>query len=225
MREAGRLPSSEREVASMLRAVRLLREEGLLDWTGGALSVRTDDGPLVTRGGSARAFWELTAEDVILCPPRQSPSTRRGGRPPVGMEVHHAIYSLFPACGAVLHSHAGTAYVASCLSSGLRGLPPLEPIGEVPVLGRPAVHSGVGGTEARASRERCVLIPELAALAAERGNVLREHGLAFMDHAHGVYVLASNVDGALTEMARVEAGARVWLAALHADGGGQGRYA
>ncbi|MER7682146.1 class II aldolase/adducin family protein [Streptomyces sp. NPDC096934] len=212
-------------MASILRAVRLLREERLLDWTGGALSVRTDDGPLVTRGGSARAFWELTAEDVILCPPRKKPSTCRGPRPPIGLGVHHAIYSLFPECGAVLHSHAGTAYVASCLSPGLRGLPPIESIGEVPVLGRPAAHSGVGGRNARASRESGVLIPELAALAIERGNALREHGLAFMDHAHGVYVLASHLDGALTEIARVEAGARVWLAALHADGGGQERHA
>ncbi|MFJ4002187.1 class II aldolase/adducin family protein [Streptomyces sp. NPDC090023] len=215
-------------MADILKAVRLLREERLLDWTGGALSVRTDDGPLVTRGGSARAFWELTAEDVILCPPGENPSAARGLRPPIGLEVHHAIYAHFPECGAVLHSHAGSAYLASCLSSGLKDLPPLEPIGEVPVLGRPDAHSDAGAPDARAARaarEGGVLIPELAALAMERGSALREHGLAFMDHAHGVYVLAKDLAGALTEMARVEAGARLWLAAGRADGGDEAQHA
>ncbi|MFK4108052.1 class II aldolase/adducin family protein [Streptomyces sp. NPDC002176] len=212
-------------MADILRAVRLLREERLLDWTGGALSVRTDDGPLLTRGGSARAFWELTAGDVILCPPGENPSAARGLRPPIGLEVHHAIYALFPECGAVLHSHAGAAYLASCLSPGLKGLPPLEPIGEVPVLGRPVAYSDAGDPDARAIRESGVLIPELAALASERGSALREHGLAFLDHAHGVYVLARNLPGALTEMARVDAGARLWLAVGRADGGGGARHA
>ncbi|MET7676559.1 class II aldolase/adducin family protein [Streptomyces seoulensis] len=212
-------------MADILKAVRLLREERLLDWTGGALSVRTDDGPLVTRGGSARAFWELTAEDVILCPPGENLSAARGLRPPIGLEVHHAIYALFPECGAVLHSHAGASYLASCLSSGLKGLPPLEPIGEVPVLGRPVAHFDAGDPEARAVRERGVLIPELEALAVERRGALQEHGLAFLDHAHGVYVLAKNAAGALTEMARVDAGARLWLAEGRVDGGGQARHA
>ncbi|MER5465841.1 class II aldolase/adducin family protein [Streptomyces sp. NPDC002668] len=198
--------------ADLVSAVRLLRSERLLDWTGGALSARGKDAILISRGGAARKFWLLDDTDIMSWPysgaPRESAS-----RPPLGAVVHQCIYRRFPWCRAVVHSHAGDCFLTSCLSTGLKASPPTESLGEIPNLGdSKGGGGGAGGRAAgrRAERERDILLPQIVELAERRGGEMKEHGLAFLDHGHGIYVLGRSLPEALTDLAKAEAGCRLW---------------
>ncbi|MFF3684502.1 class II aldolase/adducin family protein [Streptomyces sp. NPDC002187] len=201
--------------ADLVSAVRLLRSERLLDWTGGALSARGKDAMLISRGGAARKFWLLDDNDIMSWPYSGVPH-ESAPRPPLGVAVHQCVYRHFPWCTAVVHSHAGDCFLTSCLSTGLKASPPTETLGEIPNLGDSKGGSGGAGTSGglsiirRAERERDVLLPQIVELAEQRGGEMAEHGLAFLDHGHGIYVLGRSLSEALTDLAKAEAGCRLW---------------
>ncbi|MFD6567978.1 class II aldolase/adducin family protein [Micromonospora profundi] len=203
--------AEEREgVAS---AVRQLRIEHLLDWTGGAVSQRLDNMRMViTPGGGARRRWEISANDLLVVDVLAPPSSVIP-RPPIGTAIHSFIYREVPGVGAIVHTHAGAAYLASCFcDSSLGSLPPTAHLGEIPVLGLTlddGRHDSTPTTQA--SWVEQVTIPQAAQHLTEWKTAISTRGVAFLDFGHGAYTAASSLGAAIIDLARLERACQLWL--------------
>lgn len=195
---------------SLCDAVAALRSERLIDWTGGAVSVRLNSSAfLTTPGGSARRFWRLDPSDML----RLSLGCVRHDsvpRPPIGVSLHAYLYMKLRNLRAIVHTHAGASFIVSCIAfGGLPSLPPTGPLGVVPMIGLAGLPSHTIETQ-HAWIEQ-VTIPEIERLADGWDVALQDQGVAFLDYEHGVYVLGGSLEGALIDLARVEASAALWL--------------
>lgn len=192
---------------------RLLVGHGLLDFTGGAISTRVDAGHhAITPGGSARRLWSLQPSDIVVV-------SRTGRDPdvrlPLGAALHARLYEELPALDSIIHTHAGEAFVASCLEMPLfPRLPPTEPLGDIRTLGLPSRvgQQPSGATETRAGVEEWVemkTLGELRDLLPKWRQQIEHRGVVFLDYQHGAYVLGRDMNAAVVDLARLESSAGI----------------
>ena len=201
---------------------------GLIETTGGGLSVRTDNGDIIiTATGSAFARWKITPRDMTVISSTGELRERTSGIAPVGALIHMAAYDMFPDCGAVVHAH--NAYVLAFASLGM-GIPScvnqLDTLGEVPCLiaddtavkgdvlrgesGAPLVQlpDGIAQRPEIAAVDTYQLIPQLREKLGSRAEELKRHGLACAVYRHGAFAFARGLTEAVENLARVEMSAR-----------------
>lgn len=94
---------------------RWLDGKGWAPATSGNYSARLDDGSFAVTV-SGRHKGRLTRDDVM----RVDADGRSldGGKPSAETDLHLALYRMFPACGAVLHSHSPAAVGLSRATAG-----------------------------------------------------------------------------------------------------------
>lgn len=177
----------------------LLADRGLAHGRTGNLSVRTDDGVLVTPTGAALG---ALAEDGL------SSTDHRGallsGPPPTKeLPLHLAVYRARPEVRAVVHLHSTCAVAVSLLrdTDPDDAIPPLTPyyvmrVGSLPVVpylrpGDPALAEAAAGPLARS---RCLLLAH-----------------------HGTVAGGATLAEAAEAAEEIEAAARLWLAVRSHD--------
>ncbi|MGC7102812.1 class II aldolase/adducin family protein [Amycolatopsis lurida] len=201
---------------------------GLIETTGGGLSVRADNGDIiVTATGSAFARWKVSPRDMAVISATGELRERTGGLAPVGALIHMAAYEMFPDCRAIVHAH--NAYVLAFASLGM-GIPScvnqLDTLGEVPCLiaddtavkggvlsgesDRPLVElpDGIAQRPEIAAVDTYQLIPQLKEKLGPRAGELKRHGLACVLYRHGAFAFARGLTEAVENLARVEMSAR-----------------
>lgn len=213
-----RLESRSAERLILLEAVNDLRRERLLDWTGGAISLRVGSSAmLITPGGSARRLWKLLTQDLIYLP-LHALRTSTGQRLPIGTALHQFLYRELPDVNAIVHTHAGCCYTASCLASaGLPILAPTSPLGDVPCISdSPSNEHNRPSTQTDWVTD--VTIPAVSRYMPLWVETTRKRGVVFFDRDHGAYTLGRSVDAALVDLARLESSSRLWLQANNGRG-------
>jgi ribulose-5-phosphate 4-epimerase/fuculose-1-phosphate aldolase len=205
-----------------------MKTYGLIDPSGGALSMRcSQDHMVITTTTAAFERWHLNKEDFIVLDLNGNVVEMSRELGPSGTPIHMAIYSLFPRCRAVVHSHAPYSLAFACLG---RSVPPttnlLETLGEVPCLyaddasikrqfrENPFPVEMPPGMACRpdvAAINVLHIIPQLREKMLPREEELSSHGLAFTIYRHGVVAFARNLDEACENLVRVETSARAYI--------------
>lgn len=104
---------------SLLAACRRIAAAGLNDGAAGNLSLRCDDGMLITPSGLP---WdELAAEDFVRM--RFDGATQGARAPSSEWRFHRDLYTTRPEFGAVIHTHAPFCTALACLH---RAIPPFH---------------------------------------------------------------------------------------------------
>ena len=96
---------------SIVEAGKILYQKGLVAGNAGNMSVRVEEGFLITASGSC--LGRLTEEDIVLVDKK---GRIKGKRPSVETPLHQMIYKQREDVGAIIHTHSPFAIVA-----GLRG--------------------------------------------------------------------------------------------------------
>ncbi|MEV7548422.1 class II aldolase/adducin family protein [Amycolatopsis sp. NPDC089917] len=218
----------EAERQLLVESINDMARWGLIETTGGGLSVRADNGDIiVTATGSAFARWKVTPRDMTVISATGELRERTGGVAPVGALIHMAAYEMFPDCRAIVHAHS--AYVLAFASLGM-GIPScvnqLDTLGEVPCLiaddtavkggvlsgesERPEVElpDGIAQRPEIAAVDTYQLIPQLKEKLGPRADELKRHGLACVLYRHGAFTFARGLTEAVENLARVEMSAR-----------------
>jgi ribulose-5-phosphate 4-epimerase/fuculose-1-phosphate aldolase len=201
---------------------------GLIETTGGGLSVRAANGDIIiTATGSAFARWRITPRDMTVISATGEMRERTSGVAPVGALIHMAAYEMFPDCRAIVHVHS--PYVLAFASLGM-GIPScvnqLDTLGEVPCLiaddtalkrgvvaGTPEqplvkLPDGIAQRPDIAAVDTYQLIPQLREKLGPRADELKRHGLACVLYRHGAFTFARGLTEAVENLARVEMSAR-----------------
>jgi len=171
---------------------RYLNQRGLAPGGSGNLSLKVDDGFLVTPTGYRLAF--LKAETLA----RLDEQGRHvaGDKPTKEIPVHLAFYRTHPECKAVVHLHAPQSMALSCLG-GLDSDSPLPPL-------TPYFVMRVG---------RLGMLPYFAPGAAELAAAVEESGRfdALLLRNHGLLIGGKNLDDAVANAEELEESARIFL--------------
>ncbi|WUI03948.1 class II aldolase/adducin family protein [Spirillospora sp. NBC_00431] len=220
---------AEREL--LVDTINDMMRVGLLDITGGALSVRTGNGDIImTTTGSAFRRWKVAPHDMVVISRDGEVVERTGNLAPVGALFHMAIYDLFPDAGAAVHAHAAHALAFASLGLGVPSCAnQLDTLGEVPCLvaddtaikkavmdGTPeaprvTLPDGIVQRADIAAVDKLHLVPQLKEKLGPRADEVKRHGLAFVLYRHGAFTFARNLHEAVENMARVEKSARTAL--------------
>ncbi|RCG31954.1 class II aldolase/adducin family protein [Sphaerisporangium album] len=223
----------------LLHLAEQLQRWDLLNPSGGALSMRLDDGNiLMSTAGSAFHRWNIGVRDFIALTPGGQIVDRTGGLGAAATTTHLAIYRRFPAAGACLHAH--TPYALAFASLGI-AVPAvtnrLDILGEVPCLAADDTSVKRGfiadpvpldlpeGMTPRAEAAAVNLLhiePQIERVLGARESELAHHGLAFLLYRHGVFVFARTGEEAFDNLARVEEAARTALLQAVLGGGRDG---
>jgi ribulose-5-phosphate 4-epimerase/fuculose-1-phosphate aldolase len=176
---------------------RSLFERGLTHGSTGNLSVRTEEGFLLTPTGSSLGALDparlsvLDARGVHL---RGDPATKEA-------ELHLAVYRARPKDTAVVHLHSTHSVAVSILADTdpANAMPPLTAyyamrIGTLPVLP--------------------YLPPGDSALADAVGHAARRHHAVLLAN-HGPVVAGTSLSAAADAIEELEATARLWLMVRH----------
>ncbi len=165
-----------------------MNASGLNQGTSGNLSVRCEDGFLITPSGLDYAG--LTTQDLVLM---DLNGNSRGARKPSSeWRFHAAVYQHRPEAGAVLHAHPVNCSTLACLNKGI-----------------PAFHYMVavaGGRDIRCADYATFGTPELSDAVIE---ALAGRKACLMAH-HGLTCLEKNLPKALALAIEVEHLARVY---------------
>jgi ribulose-5-phosphate 4-epimerase/fuculose-1-phosphate aldolase len=193
--------------AEIVAATARLRAERLLDWTGGALSARSEpDRMTITPAGAARRHWVVSEPDLVDVPLRDGPA----GTAPAGPRstgLHAALHRQVPSAAVVVHTHAGSMFLASCLARAeLPVLPPTRKFGAIPLTG-----TAQEGAATDQERTRSTVREVEGLLPAWVGRLYRD-SFVFLDREHGAYAFSSSFDLALVALAKLEASCALWLA-------------
>lgn len=123
--------------ADLVKWGKSLFDRGLTAGSSGNISVKVDDGLLVTPTNSCLGF--LDADRIS----KLDPAGRHvAGDPPTKeLPLHRAVYEARPSAGAIVHLHSTYATLLSCLADTdpEDAIPPITPyavmrLGKVPVL-------------------------------------------------------------------------------------------
>jgi L-fuculose-phosphate aldolase len=147
----------------LLETARRMSTLGLAPGTSGNVSIRLDDGMLITPSGVA--YDEMTQGELVEVDGR---GRARGGPPPsTEWRMHQGLYASRPEVGAIVHTHSRHATALSCLR---RGIPAFHYM--VAIAGgddiRCAAYATFGTAELAASAA--------AALAGRKACLLANHG-------------------------------------------------
>ena len=154
---------------------RQVYEEGLVRYTSGNASMRTDNGILITRSGSC--LGNIKRADLVFC----NYEGETGGKPSTELPFHLALYQEREDVNIVLHFQSPFATALSCLD---RNLGPFDVIPEVTYyigsdkIGRVSYHHP--GSEALAE----------GVMKAAQNNII-------LLNRHGVIAVGSSEDEVL----------------------------
>ncbi len=176
----------------LVAAARRMVDLGLTRGTSGNVSVRGDDGLLITP--SAIPYDRMEAADVV---PMAWDGTPTGaGKPSTEWRIHRDVLAARPSVGAVVHAHPPYATALACLGRDI-----------------PAFHYMVavgGGTSIRC-----------APYATFGTQALSDHALAALDSRdvcllgnHGILALGADLDSALALALEVETLSEMYVNAL-----------
>lgn len=174
---------------SIIKAARYMRSSGMIRGTSGNVSVRVDEGVLITPSGMD--YDLLRAEDICLV--SLEGEVLEGGRPSSETPLHLAVYAARADVGAVVHSHSKFSTVMASLCETL-----------------PAVT--VPGCEFWPVRSAGFYLPGSAELAAAAVEALGDGSAALLEH-HGLICAAATLDKAMSAAEYVEENAEIayWL--------------
>ncbi len=168
---------------AVLATARTMGTERLNRGAAGNVSVRHDDGFLITPTGMAYEACE--PEDVVFVGLGGKPSGRR--KPSSEWRFHHDIYTARPEAGAIVHAHAPFAVSLACMGCGI---PPFH-----------YMIARFGGSDVRCADYATFGTQELSnaivAAMADRCACLMAH--------HGMVVFGRDLDGALALAVELEA--------------------
>lgn len=218
----------EAERDLVCNAVTRLKDWGLLDMTGGAVSVRAADGSiLVTPSGTSFRAWQMVPSDVIALSPQGEIVDRSSRLAASGAQLHLAIYEAFGHVSAVVHCHAPYSLVFASLGMPVPSVTnQADTLGEIPCLiaddaaVKERVRSGQltvpvpAGIVQRPDVNAVnltQLIPQLRDHFLPRAHEITRHGLAFTIYRHGAVTMARGLYEATENLARVEVSARTAL--------------
>lgn len=146
----------------LLDTARRMAALGLAPGTSGNVSIRVDDGMLITPSGVS--YDEMTREELVEV---DGHGRTRGGAPSTEWRLHQGLYASRPEVAAIVHTHSRHATALSCLR---RGIPAFHYM--VAIAGgddiRCAAYATFGTAELAASAA--------AALAGRRACLLANHG-------------------------------------------------
>ena len=121
----------------------LIHAKGLVSGSGGNISLRCDDGILITPSG--RSLESLKEEDLVLLQMDGSYTCPNGGIPSKEWRMHLACYHARPDVSALVHVHSSNAVAVSCMkdADSSCAIPVYTPgysmrVGELPLLHRRA---------------------------------------------------------------------------------------
>jgi ribulose-5-phosphate 4-epimerase/fuculose-1-phosphate aldolase len=191
---------SERDVSdaqetreSIVRWGRSLFERGLTPGSSGNISVRLDDGYLMTPTNSCLGFLDASR----LARLDREGHRLSGDAPTKELPLHFAYYQSRPTARAVVHLHSTYATALSCLADTdpEDAIPPITPyvvmrVGRVPVL--PYTKPGS---------------PAIAPLISARAT---DHAAILLAN-HGPVVAASSLEAAVFQIEEVEETAKLVL--------------
>lgn len=176
---------------TLLATARAMNDSGLNRGTSGNLSLRHEDGMLITPSGVP--YDELRPEDIVFVDER---GAARGMRPSSEWRFHHDIYRLRPAARAILHAHPVHCTALACLN---------RPI--------PAFHYMVAVAGGRDIR--CAPYATFGTQALSDGVLQALEGRrACLMANHGLLCFAATAPQALDLALEIEQLARTYLAAL-----------
>ena len=117
----------------------LIHAKGLVSGSGGNISLRCDDGILITPSG--RSLESLKEEDLVLLQMDGSYTCPNGGIPSKEWRMHLACYHARPDVSALVHVHSSNAVAVSCMkdADSSCAIPVYTPgysmrVGELPIL-------------------------------------------------------------------------------------------
>lgn len=171
-----------------------MNRSGINQGTAGNLSVRSEDGMLITPSGMAYAALE--PGDIVFLDGSGNPQGRR--LPSSEWRIHHDIYAARPDAGAILHAHPVACTALACMH---------KPI--------PAFHYMVavaGGREIACAPYATFGTQQLSNHVLE---ALQGRKACLMAN-HGLVCLAENLDKAMALAIEVEQLARTYLRCLAA---------
>jgi ribulose-5-phosphate 4-epimerase/fuculose-1-phosphate aldolase len=218
----------EAERDLVCNAIARLKDWGLLDMTGGAVSVRAADGTiLVTPSGTSFQAWQMVPSDVIALSPTGEIVDRSSRLAASGTQLHLAIYDTFSHVGAVVHCHAPYSLAFASLGVPVPSVTnQADTLGEIPCLvaDDAAVKEQVRSGQLTMSVPEGIvqrpdvnavnltqLIPQLREHFLPRADEITRHGLAFTIYRHGAVAMARGLYEAGENLARVEVSARTAL--------------
>ncbi|TAM66463.1 MAG: class II aldolase/adducin family protein [Microbacteriaceae bacterium] len=181
----------------IVQTCRRLQDEGLVVGTAGNVSVRLDDGILITPSATAYETMDeddicAVADDGRAIDPPQSPSSELG--------LHLAAYAASPSANAVVHFHGRwSCAAAACIADALPIIHYYAARLDAPVAVVPYAHFGS---------------PELAASV---GGALTTRRAVLMAN-HGATVTGRTLKEAFENARLLE-----WLCRLHIDSGASGK--
>jgi len=176
---------------NMVKWGRSLFERGLTAGSSGNISVRLDDGFLMTPTNSCLGFLD----PATLSKLDANGKHLSGDAPTKELPLHFAFYEQRPASHAVVHLHSTYATALSCLADvdPADAIPPITPYvvmraGRVPVV----PYTRPGAAEVK---------PLIAAVAGEHPAVLLQN--------HGPVVAGATLDAAVFAIEEVEEAAKL----------------
>jgi L-fuculose-phosphate aldolase len=182
---------SELRTALIVTAIEL-NASGINQSTSGNLSVRADDGFLITPSGMQ--YSVLKPEDVVFM--NLSGEHNASCNPSSEWRFHRDIYAARDDAGAIVHTHSVHATALACLDRGI-----------------PAFHymvAAAGGHDIRCAPYATYGTQALSDFAVA---ALAERKACLLAH-HGVIALGNDLNSALALAGEVETLAHQYLAAL-----------
>jgi L-fuculose-phosphate aldolase len=182
---------SELRTALIVTAIEL-NDSGINQSTSGNLSVRADDGFLITPSGMQ--YSVLKPEDVVFM--NLSGEHNASCNPSSEWRFHRDIYAARDDAGAIVHTHSVHATALACLDRGI-----------------PAFHymvAAAGGHDIRCAPYATYGTQALSDFAVA---ALAERKACLLAH-HGVIALGNGLNSALALAGEVETLAHQYLAAL-----------
>ena len=182
-------------VQLFLDTCHLIHAKGLVSGSGGNISLRCDDGILITPSG--RSLESLKEEDLVLLQMDGSYTCPNGGIPSKEWRMHLARYPAPPGASAPLPVHSSNAVAGFCIKDG--GPPSAIPVytpghskrgGELPLP--PYITPRSGG-----------MCDHVFPLIAERNSVLLAN--------HGPLAVGRSMEEALNIIEEIEDEAKLFL--------------
>lgn len=216
-------------VEQIFAAYRTLRDDQILDRTGGAVSQRAPDGNIVISAtGSAGRGWGTARENVTVITSRGELALDNYPLAVSGTPVHLAIYESCPGAMAVVHGHAPYSLAfASRGADAPNSINLLDALGDVPCLlandqaikdsvlkstDRPVVPTGiVQRPDVYAINMH--LVAQLRDRFSQRFSMVPRRPLAFLIQRHGLFSFGRDLDTAIDAARRVESSCRTALLA------------
>lgn len=181
--------------AGIVKWGRSLFERGLTAGSSGNISVRLDDGYLVTPTNSCLGFLE--ADTISKLDPD---GLHRGGDAPTKeLPLHLAVYQARPGARAVVHLHSTYATLLACLADTdpADAIPPITPyavmrLGKVPVLpyARPGSADIVPAVLAKAGEHSALLLANHGPVVAGASLELAVYAAEELEEAARLVVLS-----------------------------------